>query len=208
VLTENAAALLEQLADWLPMFVREAAGSDEDRAIERLRVATRKAMGRLEANAGEAKREQRSWLAEGPDPDPLARTCMRLRNDLVILSRIAHDRSALPLHPELAPALEAASKEAGTYMRAAAAALRHRSPPPSLADFEAAVESYEKAIAAARERSLTRALPGVAVGRLFAVGFALEQIRKNFLDLADRIAELQPSARGKIGSALPKEGNI
>jgi len=41
-----------------------------------------------------------------------------------------------------------------------------------------------------RRQGLTRNLPGEAVGRIFGLAFALEQVRHTLGDLADRAREL------------------
>jgi len=54
---------------------------------------------------------------------------------------------------------------------------------------EASLKAYEAEIASLRSEGLTRALSTGEVERLFALGFALEQLCANFADLAQRLQE-------------------
>src|SRR6185312_5189280 len=52
-----------------------------------LALRARKSLDRLEVLVAEAARERRSYLAASADPEPLFRTLMRVRHDLVMLRR-------------------------------------------------------------------------------------------------------------------------
>jgi hypothetical protein len=54
--------------------------------------------------------------------------------------------------------------------------------------------SAGEAVAGLRRDGLTRPLPGPAIERLFSLGFALDQLRRDAEDLAERVAELAPAA--------------
>jgi hypothetical protein len=69
------------------------------------------------------------------------------------------------------------------YLRGSSAALVARRSPPLLDAVEATFDGYAAEIAALRREGLTRGLPGDAGERLFAPGFALEQLRRDFKDL-------------------------
>ena len=72
----------------------------------------RGAIGHAEAAAAEALRERRSYLAAGPDPEPLCRTLRRLRNDLVMIGRA----TVVPLPEPIRPRLAAPASRAGWMM--------------------------------------------------------------------------------------------
>ena len=74
-------------------------------------------------------------------------------------------------------------------MRASAAALQSSRTAPPLETTDAALKSYAAEIEALRREALTRSLSAEAVERLFALGFALEQIRNNFQDLERCVTE-------------------
>ncbi|MGB7835597.1 MAG: hypothetical protein WBL84_25675 [Xanthobacteraceae bacterium] len=61
--------------------------------------------------------------------------------------------------------------------------------PPALGDVERALQDFTAAIEIPRREGATRALPADSVGRLFGLGFALEQLRRNFEDFSDRVTE-------------------
>ena len=58
----------------------------------------------------------------------------------------------------------------------------------ALAKFIATVEGL-------RREGATRALPAENLGRLYALGFALEQLRQNFEDFRNRLVECAGAAR-------------
>jgi hypothetical protein len=71
----------------------------------------------------------------------------------------------------------------------------------ALAELETALDAFSAGIVAIRRERLTRDLPGDSVANLFALGFALEQLRQDARDLAARIAEWSPAA-GRRGLSL------
>jgi hypothetical protein len=149
----------------------------------------RRAVGRLVTVAGEAKGERAGRLTDDPDPDPLVRTSMRLRHDLVMLIRASGEPMPAPIHGRLQPALARLSATGAGFLAEAAAALSARKPPPSLQPFSEALEAYKAELESLRRDGLTRGLPGDIVGRLFSVGFGLEQMRQDLGDLESRINE-------------------
>jgi uncharacterized membrane protein YccC len=179
-------ALLGQL---LPMSLAGLATPPDRAAVLKLQARIRGALARLETVAAEAKGERAGHLTDDPDPDPLVRTSMRLRHDLVMLIRASGEPMAAPIHARLSPALERVSAAGASFLAACAAALAARNPPPPLQPFADALEAYRAELEALRRDGMTRGLPGDVVGRLFAVGFALEQMRQDFGDLESRIAE-------------------
>jgi hypothetical protein len=195
VLGVAAGRMLALLADLLPMLIGTLEGASRRADIIRLQDQTRQAAARLEAATVEARRERETHLTGDPDPEPILRTSLRLRNDLIMIGRAA----AEPLEPailaRLGPTLGKVATSATAFLNAIAAAFAERTGPPSLDDFEAALRIYGEEIAAMRREGLTRTLSGEAVGRLFALGFAFEQLNKDMRDLANRCAEFaRPAA--------------
>jgi hypothetical protein len=82
------------------------------------------------------------------------------------------------------------------YLRGSSEALIARCLPPPLEAVDAAFDGYGGEIAALRREGLTRDLPGDAVERLFALGFALDQLHRDFKDLEQRVMEYVQSTRG------------
>ncbi len=134
--------------------------------------------------------EQVTRFADAPDPGPLLRTLLRLRHDLVMIGRAA----AVPLPESVRPRLGAlighVAESTADYLRASAAALAAREGPPSFDAVEAALDRYAAEVAAIRGEGLTRGWGNDGVERLFALGFTLEQMRRNLGDLARCVSEL------------------
>jgi hypothetical protein len=64
-----------------------------------------------------------------------------------------------------------------------------RTSPPSLDSVGQALDDYTAAMAEKRRQGLTRDLTGEAVGQILRLGFAIEQLRRNLVGLADRVRE-------------------
>ena len=54
-----------------------------------------------------------------------------------------------------------------------------------------AIAAYEAAVDSIRRTGITKDLPNEAVGRVFALGFVLEQFQRNLKDLLSRTREAQ-----------------
>ena len=195
VLGVAAGRMLALLADLLPMLIGALEGSDRRGDIIRLQDQTRHAAARLEAATAEARRERETHLTSDPDPEPILRTSLRLRNDLIMIGRAAAEPLDPAIQARLGPTLGKVTTSATTFLNAIAAAFTERSAPPPLDAFEASLRVYGEEIAALRREGLTRSLSGEAVGRLFALGFAFEQLNKDMRDLANRCAEFAKVGR-------------
>jgi hypothetical protein len=180
---EAAAQMLDLAAQSLPELFAGFTQARDESAMANLQDRIGEAVARLAATAAEAKHEQLSFLDSEPDLGPLLRTLLRLRHDLVMIGRAA----AVPL-PEafqqrLGPLLAKAATTATDYMRQSGEALAARGAPPPLGATEAALDACASAFAAIRCEDLLPRLSIDKVERIFALGFALEQVRRNFHDL-------------------------
>jgi hypothetical protein len=81
-------------------------------------------------------------------------------------------------------------------LRGSRAALIARRNPPPLNAVDASFDGYASEIAALRREGLTPDLPGDAIERLFALGFTLEQLRRNFQDLKQCVTGNAQSTMG------------
>ncbi|ACA17175.1 conserved hypothetical protein [Methylobacterium sp. 4-46] len=191
VVREQAARTARLLADQLEVLARR-----DDAAIDAkgLPLATRRSLDRLEVLVGEAARERRSRLAAAPDPEPLARTLLRLRHDVVMLRRAAREAD---LGADLAAPWAAAASAAAARLRGIAACLEQdaRAPEEDPA-LPRAIAAYRAAIDEMRRRRLTRDLPTDEVGQIFWIAFSLDQMRRNLDDLAERAAEGRAAPAG------------
>jgi hypothetical protein len=75
------------------------------------------------------------------------------------------------------------------YLRASGAALLARRGPPSLHSVESALDAFSGEMAALRREGLTRNLPADAAEHFFALGFVLEQMHHNVMDLERCVTE-------------------
>jgi len=176
------ARALEELLAGLPE------GLDMD-ALHRIQDGIGQALVQLNPLGVEAEHERAARLAVGPDTAPLLRTLLRLRHDLVMIGRAL----VSPLPEALATRLESPLLHAGTalanYLRASGAALMARREAPSLKAVGTTLDAYAAEIAAVRRDGLTQNLPADAAERVFALGFALEQMHHNLKDLKRCVAE-------------------
>jgi uncharacterized membrane protein YccC len=151
------------------------------------------ALLRLNTVAAEARLEQIGFHETPHETGPLRRTLLRLRHDFVMIGRAA----AVPLpdiiQKRLGLPLKRVADTAADYLRRSGEALRAGQGPAPLAEAEAALDSCAEAFAVIRHEGLTRELPADTAERIFALGFALEQIRHNFHDLERCVTD---TARG------------
>jgi hypothetical protein len=158
-------------------------------ALHRIQDGIGQALEQMNVVGAEAEQERSAGLAAAPNSGPLLRMLLRLRHDLVMIGRAA----VTPLPEALRARLESPLAQAGAafadYLRASGAALRaHRGPPP-LDAVDCALAAYAAEIAALRREGVTRGLAGSAVDSFFALGFAFDQMHRNFKDLERCVAE-------------------
>jgi uncharacterized membrane protein YccC len=188
---EAAGRILKQMADLLPKLLTGFAHDLDPAELGRMQGELGRSVTAFEGIAAEARGERMLPFARDPDPGPLSRTLLRLRHDLVILGR-----AAAPLPDAIAQRLDRplanVGENASSFLLASATALANRRPPPPLEPVEGALDAYDSEIASLRSEGFTRPLSTNEVERLFALGFALEQLRRNFSDLARCARELAP----------------
>ena len=196
VLASAACQALEGIADLTVLLSGELGQPHDFHAVQALHDRIRKAIGAAEAAAEEANRERRSHLTEAPDPDPLCRTLRRLRNDLVMMGRAVSEPLPEPAVARLAAVSASTGGEIAAFLRASGAAMTKRAPPPSPAAAKLALLNFANAVTDLRAAHITREMPDEAVGRLFGLAFAFDQMGDNLDDLIDRGAEMtKPSAQ-------------
>jgi uncharacterized membrane protein YccC len=189
----NGARALELIAAALAELLAGLSRGRDNDALHRIQDGIGAAIVGLNATGAEAERERAAYLSWCPDTGPLLRTILRLRHDVVIIGRA----SLMPLPPDLQARLTAplsnVSDAIAGYLRASAAALQDAAGPAPLAPAEAAVKAYAEEVESVRSEGLTRGLPGDAAERFFALGFSLEQMRQNLMDLERVVAEWSES---------------
>ena len=186
---EGSANLLGLIRRLLPeLFAGFSHGLDEQ-ALRHMQNSIGAAFVQLDAVAAEARHERMTRLAAEPDQGPLLRTLLRLRHDLVMIGRAALEPLPEPFRTRLGPWLARIAETADDFLRDSAAALLVRRNPPPLDAVAAALDRFATEMAALRREGLTRTLPLECVERIFALGFALDQMHRNLNDLARCVAE-------------------
>jgi uncharacterized membrane protein YccC len=190
---EVASRMLTLMAGALPELLAGCTQPSREAAVRRIQDSLGSTLLRVTAIAPELRQEQMTGIAGGPDSGPLLRTLLRLRHDLVMIGRAAIVPLPESLRTPLGSPIGALAETAAEYLAACAAALTSRQSPPKPAKFEEALRAFNDALAAARQKGLTRELTNEELERLFALGFTLEQMHLHLIDL-DRC--LQDFARG------------
>ena len=193
----SAAQALELIASALSEMLDGLTRGLDNNALHQLQDSIGTALVSLNAVGAEAERERAARLSSGPDTGPLRRTVLRLRHDLVMIGRANVVPLPSDLRVRLSAPLAKVSDAIVTYLRSAAAALRSGVGSPAIFPVHAALQNYASEVAALRNEGLTRGLPAEVMERLFALGFSLEQMRKNLKDLERVVAEwseTQPDA--------------
>jgi hypothetical protein len=186
---EGSANLLGLIRRLLPeLFAGFSHGLDEQ-ALRHMQNSIGAAFVQLDAVAAEARHERMTRLAAEPDQGPLLRTLLRLRHDLVMIGRAALEPLPEPFLTRLGPWLARIAETADDFLRDSAAALLARRNPPPLDAVAAALDRFSAEMAALRGEGLTRTLALECVERIFALGFALDQMHRNLNDLARCVAE-------------------
>jgi len=190
---QAAARALDRMARALvELFAGLSHGGLTNDQLHRLQDGIGTVLIEINTVGSEAERERAAHLSHQPGTGPLRRTLLRLRHDLVIVGRATSVPLPPPLLERLEPALTAIAATAHDYLQMSGAALVAASGPPSIEPFERSLAAYGAEVTAVRQEGLTRSLPGDAAERFFAIGFALEQVHKNFLDLQRVVTEWGP----------------
>lgn len=188
-LVRDAAAQVAQLlAEQLEALALP--GEQARRDLGCLAVKARLGLNKLEVLVGEAARERRSRLTDVPDPDPLFRSLVRLRHDLVMLRRFVRGPWHDAVRDHLAQPWSRAARTGAALLGTLGQALDGQHAPVRFGAMDEAIGAYRAAVDEVRRRGLTYPLPTDTVGRLFGIGFALEQFRQDLDDLAERTREL------------------
>jgi uncharacterized membrane protein YccC len=189
VVARATSAALEAMAELVVVLARGVTQARDDAVVDRLQGRIRKAVGAAETAADEAFRERRINLTAADDPAPLCRTLRRLQHDLAMVSRAGQTPLAEPGRSRLGPPTAEAAEAVAEYMRSAGRSLVERKPAPSFEAVEGALDACSAAIADLRREGALREMPDDAVGRIFGLSFALEQLRLNLRDLGERAGE-------------------
>jgi uncharacterized membrane protein YccC len=178
-----AGRLLRQLAREPPLLIAGFTRALDAADNSRIQDDIGRAVTSFQQITAEAEHELLINFAAQPDPGPLSRTMLRLRHDLVIIGRAAATPLPDTLRGHLSDTLGRVGAAASDFLNDSADALDKRNRPPSLDSFEAALAAYTSEVEAVRSAGLTHPLTSNEIEPVFALGFALEQLRQNFIDL-------------------------
>jgi uncharacterized membrane protein YccC len=192
---EIAVQALETMARAIPELFKGFEHGLSEAEAHRIQDGIGQQLNVLLSVAGEAERERPLRLAEDPLTGPLFRTLLRLRHDLVIMGRAAHSPLPACLQEPLHVPLQNIGQESKVVLQAGAAALLSKQKAPPREPLDAALTQYTAEIEALRREGKLRELSHEDIERLFATGFALEQLRLNLLDL-DRCVDEWAARRG------------
>ena len=186
---EAASGILNQMAELLPKLLARVSQDVDKVSLQLAQTRLGDAVTKFQGLAEEAKRERIVSIVRDPDSTPLARTLLRIRHDFVILSRATLEPLPEAIAHQLEPPLTRFGEAAAAFLRNSANALKSRKSPPPIEPAAAALRAYGVKIAALRAEGFERAMTVDAVERFFALGFALEQLIRDFADVAPRIEE-------------------
>jgi len=186
---QAAADMLDLMADALSRFLEDQTRELDQADRRRIHDGIAAALTRLNATGAEAEHERNARLTSGPDTGPLLRTLLRLRHDIVMLGRAVGCELPDEVAARLTPALKKIEATGRDFLRASGAALRDQKPPPPLQTVDVAFRNYIEEFGAVRREGLTRGMKSEAAERLFALGFALEQLREHLLEVYRVVGE-------------------
>lgn len=157
----------------------------------------------ISANASlgqQAQTEVAGFLADSPNPEALLTALRRLWHTELILARAVSvplpGNVQAQLHPGLAKLRDAVSALRVDVSEADGA--EGKSVTPDIAAVEAAVGELNAVVSAIRDSDALRAMPMDDAMRLMTLDFALEQLRQNLKDVANRSHELAKLAGARI----------
>jgi hypothetical protein len=116
------------------------------------------------------------------------RTLLRLRHDIVMLGRVVGCKLPEEVAGRLTPPLRTVEAVGRDFLRASAAALRARKPPPRLDAVESAFRDYIEEFGAVRQEGLTHDMRNEAVEWFFALG-TREQLREHLCEVHRVVGE-------------------
>ncbi|MEZ0226390.1 MAG: FUSC family protein [Alphaproteobacteria bacterium] len=189
ILATATGAVLKQCAELLSVQAGMAAKETDPAPVDERYAGIRKAIASLDVICDEARRERASKLTEEPDPEPLLRMVRRIRNDLVMIGRAVTRPLPEAAGPALVEPFSGLAAAAGSLLNTVSAALPGRTPVAVAAGLDTSFDAFAAAMSTLHQRHALDALPESDTGRIFTLGFALEQLRQNLNDLVARANE-------------------
>jgi uncharacterized membrane protein YccC len=191
LLAEAAAKVILALRDLLELELQDVTRSPDGIALAATHLRLIQALSRVEGFVDEVKRERANWLTDAPGAEPIARNLRRLRHDLTAIGRTVTEPLPQPVRQYLAEATGDLRLVISDYLTGSAASVGGRRAPPSLESVDEALLAFRDSVDRLRQSGTLRELGIEEVERVFSLAFALQQLRGNLGELADRIAEYE-----------------
>lgn len=189
LLAEAAATVILALRDLLDLLLRDMTRSPDGTALAAGHLSLSQALSRVEGFVDEVRRERANRLADAPDAEPVARNLRRLRHDLTAIGRSVAEPLPEAAREYLTEATGALRLAVSAQLAGSAAALYGHRAAPSLDQVDQGLLAFRDAMDRLRQTGRLRTLGIEEVERVFSLAFALQQLRSDLDDLADRIAE-------------------
>ena len=185
---EAAARVLDEMAKDLPAILASVSRSADRTELQEMHDRIGRSVAALHDVVGETERERLVTFSAAPESGPLARTLLRLRHDIVMMGRASADPLPAELSEELSPTLDRIGQALSRYFRACALALTSNRMPPPIEPLQLDLGAFESELATLYHRELTH-LSATQFERMFALGFAFQQLQRNIADLARCVRE-------------------
>jgi uncharacterized membrane protein YccC len=196
LIAERVGETLAVLGEVVERHLLAAAAPADLAAIERLNDRSRRLLAAAEGAVAEAMRERRSRLTDAPPPEPLLRSVRRVRSDAAMVGRATVQPLPAPLARKVEPELRALAGAMRAFLTEAGRKLLRDEAPPSFLVVDAALERFMSAWPSVRLDLETAAADLDQAGRLLALPFAIETLRRDLGDLAAALATLRPTPGG------------
>jgi uncharacterized membrane protein YccC len=209
LLAEAAAEVILALRDLLELLLQDMTWSPDGTALAATHLRLNRTLSRVEGLVDEVKRERANRLTEAPDAEPFARNLRRLRHDLTAIGRTVTEPLPQPARQYLAEATGDLRFVISDYLVSSAASVSGRLTPPSLESVDKALLAFRDSMDRLRQSGTLRELGIEEMEQVLSLAFALQQLRGDLGDLADRIAEHAKSASPAIrrGTSLEPAGS-
>ena len=189
LLADAASEVILALRDLLELLLRDMTRSPDGTALTATQLRLNQALSRVEGFVDEVTRERAHRLTDTPNAEPVARNLRRLRHDLTAIGRTLTEPLPQPSRDYLAGATSDLRLAISDYLARSAASVSGRLAPPALESVDNALLAFRDSMNRLRQSGRLRELGIEEVERVFSLAFALQQLRANLGDLADRIAE-------------------
>jgi hypothetical protein len=200
-------ALAAHIARTLPLYFQltsdllsmALAGRYDQKAVMAASAKIRTAIATNAALSEQAQTEVAGFLGDSPNPEALLTALRRLWHTELILARAVSE----PLPASATPLLREGLEElrdavTGLRVEVSEATPQSKGATPDIAVVEAAIAKLNGAVTSIRDSDALRQMPMDDALRLMALDFALEQLRQNLKDVANRSHELAKLAGSRI----------